>query len=139
MTSFAYEPVPGSNLICLIGEADPFLARLVKRMAEKSGFMTKSAQTGEKLLELVQQEKPVLLILEPDLPGEIRGWQVAKKLQEETGASVLPVIFFSWLSKDAVQNLVGREVTFLNKPDLNYTAFEAALQAEGFGSSSAAE
>lgn len=122
---------PTQNRLCIIGEADPFLTSLVKRMAEKSGFDTKRAQTGEAILELAHQEQPVLIVLEPDLPGKVRGWEVVQTLQKDVRTSQVAVILFSWLKKDDALALVGREVAHLLKPNLNYEAFAAALITAG--------
>ena len=124
---------PDTNLarLCIIAEADPYLTRLVRRMAEKSGFRIKHAQTGEAVLDLVRHEPPVLIVVEPDLPGKVRGWEVVQLLQKETETSQIKVILFSWLEKDDAQALVGREMIHLLKPDLNYETFAAALEWVG--------
>jgi DNA-binding response OmpR family regulator len=122
---------PIQTRLCIIGEADPFLTRLVSRIAEKSGFQTKTAQTGEAVLELVEQEKPVLIVLEPELPGKLRGWEVVQLLQNESETSRIAVILFSWLKKDDAHTLVGRNSVHLLKPDLNPEDFAAALVLAG--------
>jgi DNA-binding response OmpR family regulator len=124
-------PDPIQNRLCIIGEADPFLTLLVKRIAGKSGFKTKHAKTGEAMLNLVYQEKPALIVLEPDLPGKVRGWEAAQLLQKDAVTSRISIIFFSWLKKDDVQTLVGWEITHLLKPDLDYQTFAAALVLAG--------
>jgi DNA-binding response OmpR family regulator len=124
------------NRVCIIGEADPFLTRLIRRMAEKSGFKTQYGQTGEAVLDLVFREKPDLIVLEPDLPGKVRGWEAVQTLQRDAETRQIAVILFSWLKKDDAQVLVGYEIPYLTKPDLNYEDFAAALKLAGLATRS---
>ena len=93
---------PSINRSCVIGEADPFLARLLERFVKKSGLRTKRAQTGEALLDLVEREKPALIILEPQLPGKVKGWEAYQQLKVEPETCHIPVIICSWLNEDEV-------------------------------------
>jgi DNA-binding response OmpR family regulator len=100
-------------------------------MAEKSGFKTKRAQTGEAILNLVHTEQPVLIVLEPDLPGKVRGWEVVLALRNNDENSQIAMILFSWLKKDDVEALVENEIIYLPKPDLNFEDFSNALVLAG--------
>ena len=93
---------PSINRSCVIGEADPFLARLLERFVKKSGLRTKRAQTGEALLDLVEREKPALIILEPQLPGKVKGWEAYQQLKVEPETCHIPMIICSWLNEDEV-------------------------------------
>jgi CheY-like chemotaxis protein len=115
--------------LCIIGESDPFLARLLQRFAEKSGFEVQVAQTGEDMLELIQQLKPALLILEPELPGKVRGWEVAQTLKDSVPPRHIPILVCSWMNKAEAQALVGQTSSHLQKPDLRYEDFTQALKA----------
>ncbi len=115
--------------LCIIGESDPFLARLLQRFAEKSRFTIQVAQTGEDMLELIQQLKPALLILEPELPGKIRGWEVAQTLKDSVPPRHIPILVCSWMNKAEAQALVGQTSSHLQKPDLRYEDFTEALKA----------
>jgi DNA-binding response OmpR family regulator len=61
--------------ICLIGESDPFIAQLLRRFSEKSGLEPMLARVGQDVLSLARQKSPELIIIEPDLPGKLRGWE----------------------------------------------------------------
>ena len=54
---------------CVIGEADPFIARLLKRFAAESGLQTVVARVGQDVVELARQVKPV---------GRYRGSRAAR-------------------------------------------------------------
>ena len=49
---------------CVIGEADPFIARLLKRFAAESGLQTVVARVGQDVVELARQVKPAVVIVE---------------------------------------------------------------------------
>ncbi len=71
---------------CLIAEADPFIANLLLRFAEESGLHGVRARTGQEILTLVPAAHPDILIVEPELPGEVRGWEAVRALRAEAEA-----------------------------------------------------
>jgi DNA-binding response OmpR family regulator len=130
------DPTRTAPRLCVIGEADPFLARLLRRFAEKSGLRTLPAQTGEDVLELARRERPVAIVLEPELPGKLRGWEAARVLETGADTCAIPVILCAWLDENEARALVGLAhpsmcVAYLRKPDLHYEDFTAALKAAG--------
>lgn len=118
-------------LVCLIGESDPFVAHLLQRFAEQSGLQVVRAPVGQDLVELARQIKPVIIFLEPELPGKVRGWEAAWSLRANRETSAIPIIACSWLKEAEVQSLVGQLCGHLQKPELHYEDFVAALQAAG--------
>ena len=54
---------------CLVGEADPFLARLLERFGEASGLTMVRAKAGQELLLLARTLRPEVIIVEVELPG----------------------------------------------------------------------
>jgi len=123
---------PTNDRLCVIGESDPFLARLLQRFAEKSGLRIQLARTGEEILELTQRDRPGLIILEPELPGKVRGWEVAQALGASDQTHHAPLIICSWLEKTEAQALVGQVSAYLQKPDLRYEDFTAAMHEAGY-------
>jgi CheY-like chemotaxis protein len=122
---------PSKNRYCMIGEADPFLARLLQRFAEKSGLQIQRAQTGDEFLALVQADRPALMILEPELPGKLRGWEAVQVLRSEAETRDIPIILCAWLKEADACALVGQVFPHLQKPDLHYEDFAAALRTAG--------
>ena len=116
---------------CVIGEADPFIARLLKRFAAESGLQTVVAPAGQDVVELTRQVKPVVIIMEAELPGTIRGWEAVRALRADREICNIPVIICSWLQEANVDALVGEVAGHLLKPELLYTDFEAALREAG--------
>lgn len=127
-------PAQASSRLCLIGESDPFLARLLGRFAEKSGLAVQFASTGNELLERALTQNPALVILEPELPGTTRGWEAARALRNHPLAGSLPILVCSWLERDETEAITGPVSAYLKKPDLHYKTFAAALQAAGVAS-----
>ncbi len=116
---------------CLIGEADPFIARLLARFGEESGFQSVCVQVGEELLELVRRLRPDFVIVEAELPGEVRGWQAVQSLRDDPDLCHIPVIICSWLSEARARVLAGDVTAYLQKPDLHYDDYLIALDLAG--------
>lgn len=116
---------------CLIGEADPFLARLLQRFGEASGLTVVRAKVGQELLALARELHPDVVIVEAELPGTLRGWQAVQALKADEAMSEIPVVACSWLRAPEVRALAGDIVAHLQKPDLHYEDFVAALASAG--------
>lgn len=115
----------------MIGEADPFIARLLHRFVERSGLQAVHARAGEELLELVRQVRPAVIILEAELPGKMRGWEAARALQADPQTRNIPIITCSWLEETDARVLVGEVSSHLQKPELHCDDFGAALRKAG--------
>ena len=116
---------------CVIGEADPFIARLLWRFAEKSGMQAVHARLGQEVLELAYQTQPGVIVLEPELPGQMRGWEAVGALRADQAICHIPVIVCSWLEEVDAQALVGEMSGYLQKPELHYEDFVAVLKQAG--------
>ena len=120
-----------NSRLCVIGESDPFISQLLQLFAEKSGFQVHPGRTGEEFLELAQREQPALVLLDPELPGRVRGWEAARTLAEDAQGKHAAVIICSWLKKGDALGLAGQTAAYLQKPDLRYEDFTAALASAG--------
>ena len=116
---------------CLIGEADPFLARLLERYGEASGLTVVRAKVGQELLNLARALKPDIIIVDPELPGTLRGWEAVRAVRSESTLEHIPVLTCSWLSEADAYALAGDADSHLQKPDLHYEDFVAALASVG--------
>jgi CheY-like chemotaxis protein len=115
--------------ICLIGEADPFIARLLQRFAAECGLQALRADDGEGLIELARLHVPTVIILEPELPGTVRGWEAAQALSEDPILCHIPVIACTWVIPGTP--VEATSAGLLHKPELHYDDFVAALTAAG--------
>ena len=116
---------------CLVGEADPFLARLLERFGEASGLTMMRAKAGQDLLVLARTLRPDVIIVEVELPGTLRGWEAIRAVKSETALARIPVITCSWLTQAEARDLTGDAVAHLQKPDLHYADFTRALASAG--------
>jgi len=116
---------------CLVGEADPFLARLLERFGEASGLTMMRAKAGQDLLVLARTLRPDVIIVEVELPGTLRGWEAIRAVKSETALAHIPVITCSWLTQAEACDLTGDAVAHLQKPDLHYADFTRALASAG--------
>jgi DNA-binding response OmpR family regulator len=120
--------------ICLIGESDPFIAQLLRRFSEESGLEPLQARVGQDVLSLARQQQPELVIIEPDLPGKLRGWEAIDAMRKEPGLHATPVITCSWRQAAEAAELVHSADGHLQKPELHYDDFLAMLKSIGIQS-----
>ena len=117
---------------CVIGEADPFLARLLQRFAEASGLRVVRAQVGQEVLDLVRRERPAVVILDAELPGTMRGWAAMEAIREDPALRHIPMIHCSWHPEADALPVAGPMAAHLHKPELHYADFVAALDRAGW-------
>jgi len=121
----------GMRTCCLIAEADPFIASLLVRFAESSGLECARARTADDVMELTQQVKPAVIIIDAELPGDNSGWEIMRALKLDDVTGHIAQISCSWLNEPEVRGLVGTIAGHLQKPDFTYADFEKALRAAG--------
>jgi CheY-like chemotaxis protein len=119
------------TMMCLIGEADPFLARLLERFGSASGLTVVWAKVGQELLNLAQALRPDIIVVDPELPGTLRGWEALRAIGADAGLAHIPVLTCSWLSEADALALAGDADGHLQKPELHYEDFVAALAGAG--------
>ncbi len=91
----------------LVVEDDKFLRELINRKLQSENFETVLAIDGEVALELVEKEKPDIILLDLILPG-INGFEVLTKIKENDKVKEIPVIILSNLGqKDDIEKGMG--------------------------------
>jgi CheY-like chemotaxis protein len=120
-------------LVCLIGESDPFVGRLLQRFAEEMGLQAQWTTVSQDLVELARQRRPAVIIFEPELPGRLRGWEAAKLLKSDLETRAIPLVSCSWQTEADVRARLGEVCGHLQKPDLRFREFVAAMRAAGVG------
>lgn len=116
---------------CVIGESDPFVALLLQRFAEKCGLKALRASVGQEVLELATKIGPVVVILDAELPGNQRGWEIVESLRKDPLTYATPLISCSWVSEARATELMGPLAGHLQKPDLHLEDFLIALGRAG--------
>jgi DNA-binding response OmpR family regulator len=98
----------------VVVEDDASIADLVDLYLREAGYRVLLAPTGERGLELVEQQRPVLVVLDIGLPG-IDGLEVCRRIRT---TSSVPVLFLT--ARDGeIDRIVGLELgadDYVTKP-----------------------
>jgi DNA-binding response OmpR family regulator len=114
----------------LIAAHDPWFLQLLRMYTEESGFKAVQVHEGEDVLPMIRLEHPVAVLLQVDLPGQVKSWDILKSLHQEGGTHPVPVLVFTWhdqiLPADAMENVA----IHLQEP-VTFEAFTDAFQKLG--------
>lgn len=85
-----------------IAEDDPLMSRMYERAFRLGGHELIIAHDGEEALALLQKmdEKPTLILLDIMMP-KLNGFDVLRKIKEDTALKHIPVIMLTNLAGDA--------------------------------------
>ncbi len=72
--------------------------KLIEKSLEKEGYKVICAKDGTEGRELAEKEKPDLILLDVQMPGET-GFEVIQHLKDNTETSMIPVIFLTGVSE----------------------------------------
>jgi len=96
----------------LIIDDDPIIVKYLQAVFSDNGYQTCTASSSMEGLEIVRREKPDLITLDLQMPGEW-GPRFYRKLRKEEELKDIPVIVISGIDGDhAVKNAVA----FVSKP-----------------------
>lgn len=84
----------GIQGIILIVEDSPNLREMLEMTLRFKGYTVASAQDGEEALEIVEQQKPALVITDLLMPN-MDGYALAYRLRKNPLTSGIPIIFIS--------------------------------------------
>lgn len=121
-------------LTCLIAAHDPWFIQLLRIYSEESGFRVVQVYEGQDVLPMVHQEHPAAVIMQADLPGKLKGWEVLRSLQEDPQLHDIPVLVFSWQghNSDGGTEWMDSAAAHLQEP-VTFEGFQDALQKAGVG------
>ena len=95
-------------------EDDPSIADLIEMYLRRAGFRVLQAATGERGLQLIEQQRPVIVLLDIGLP-DIDGFEVCRRIR---ATSTLPVLFLT--ARDGeIDRVLGLELgadDYVTKP-----------------------
>lgn len=115
---------------CLIAAHDPWLIQLLRVFAHGSGFQVVQAFEGQEVLPLARQELPVVILLQMDLAGQLRGWEVPHELNTLPDTKKIPILAFSWTGQALSDDPDNVSVTFIQEP-VTYETFVNTLNKLG--------
>ena len=96
-------------------EDDPAIADLVELYLRREGFRVAQASSGERGLEVIAEQAPVLVVLDVGLAGAIDGLEVCRRLRS---TSRVPVVMVT-ARDDELDRILGLELgadDYLSKP-----------------------
>lgn len=101
----------------LLVDDDNDTLRLVGLMLQRQGYEVRLAASGQKALEMVQSEKPDLILLDIMMP-EMDGYEVARRLRADPSTTEIPIIMFTAKSQvdDKVMGFEAGADDYLTKP-----------------------
>jgi CheY-like chemotaxis protein len=113
---------------CLIAAHDPWFIQLLRIYTEESGLRVTQVFEGQDIIPTIRTENPVVILLQMDLPGQIRSLEVLNAIKNDPTMAHIPVLVFSW--HGTVEGLAEGAATHLQEP-VNYETFVDALKKVG--------
>ena len=100
--------------LLMVVDDEPAIARLVRARLQAEGYTVITADRGEKALELLEDERPDLIVLDLMMPG-IDGFETLRRIRTE---SQVPVIMLTARSGDAdrLKGFSGGADDYVTKP-----------------------
>src|SRR6266508_2478525 len=110
-------PVLGTEMrkhLILVVDDEPAIVRLVRTKLQADGYAVITADRGEKALEILEDERPDLVVLDLMMPG-IDGFETLRRIR---GGSQVPVIMLTARAGDAdrLKGFQGGADDYLTKP-----------------------
>jgi two-component system alkaline phosphatase synthesis response regulator PhoP len=101
----------------LIVDDEPNILELLEYNLRKEGYSVTRADSGEKAISALEQEKPAIVLLDQMLPG-LDGLDVLKRIRANETYSDMPVIMVTAKSEE-IDKIVGLELgadDYITKP-----------------------
>ena len=127
-------PEQNGSVRILIIDDDPHAVRLLSTVLESEGYDVLKAYGGQEGIDLAIAEAPVLIILDLAMP-EVDGFQVVKRLAEDTGACDIPIVICTAmdLTDEEKERLNGQIQSVIEKTgDVRQKLLDAIKRIERF-------
>jgi two-component system, sensor histidine kinase and response regulator len=114
----------------LVVDDQPINVQLLKRKLEKEGIQVMTAFSGQEALDVVEHEKPDLVLLDVMMP-DMDGIEVCQRLQSREETRSIPIIFITARSskEGKLEGLGVGAVDYITKPiDLDETLARVQTQ-----------
>ncbi len=107
--------------LILIVDDNPKNLQVFTQLIESNGYDTAIALNGEQALDFVESDTPDLILLDIMMPG-IDGFEVCRKLKENSRYSNIPVIFLTAKieKEDIIRGFEVGAVDYISKPFNSY-------------------
>jgi DNA-binding response OmpR family regulator len=114
----------GASIVMILGSEAHFIY-LVRYYTERSGHQAFLAPIDEEAIALAEQERPAMIVLEPDLMLPASR-DLLRALKTGRATRDIPVVVCSWQDEDT-SILASEADSYLQKP-VSYEGFLAALK-----------
>ncbi|MDI1320433.1 MAG: response regulator [bacterium] len=111
----------------LIIDDDKEVRTVIGEVLSQSGYDVVAASSGQQGLELAEQKKPDLILLDIMMPG-VDGWGVLNKLQANPAFADIPVIVLSAISDTDMALSLGASIVMTKPVDAAVLTAEIAMQ-----------
>ena len=101
----------------LVAEDDQDIAELIAHHLGKAGYLSQVVYSGDKVLSLVKDEPPRLIILDLMLPGQ-NGLDICRAIRSDSRSSNIPIIMVTAKTEET-DRIVGLELgadDYVTKP-----------------------
>jgi len=85
---------PKSGPLVLLVDDDEKVRELVRVNLEFEGYIVREAGGADEGLAAIAEAKPDLILLDVMMP-HVDGWEMLRRIQDQYGAGVIPVVMFS--------------------------------------------
>src|SRR5258705_10637999 len=93
-----------SGPLVLLVDDDKKVRELVRVNLEFEGYVVREAGSADEGLAAIDEAKPDLTLLDVMMP-HVDGWEMLRRVQEQYGAGVIPVVMFSGKIDEEAQEL----------------------------------
>jgi excisionase family DNA binding protein len=108
---------PKAGPLGLLVDDDEKVRELVRVNLEFEGYVVREAASADEGLAAIEEAKPDLILLDVMMP-HVDGWEMLRRVQEQYGAGVIPVVMFSGKADEQAQVLAASSGAqgFVGKP-----------------------
>jgi|SRR5581483_431476 two-component system alkaline phosphatase synthesis response regulator PhoP len=101
----------------LVVDDDRQIVRLVKTYLEEANYSVLAAYDGEDALRVIRRERPDLIVLDIQLPGQ-DGWEITRRMRSDETLKAIPILMLTARVEDS-DKILGLELgadDYLTKP-----------------------
>ncbi|MCC5898119.1 MAG: response regulator [Phormidium sp. BM_Day4_Bin.17] len=117
MTDHAHPSETSPKATLLLVDDRPETLHLLSRLLLRKGYQTHSLTDGVQAVNVAQHLRPDLVLLDINMP-DIDGFEVCRRLKEDSATEGIPIIFLSALDNvlDKVKAFASGGVDYITKP-----------------------